>query len=83
MKFSIDILWLDKDKRIIHMEQNVPPCITEDCPSYTSLVPSKYVLELKQGSVGEHELKIFDRVEFILETGLDLVRALSRADEVR
>lgn len=68
MKFSIDILWLDKDKRIIHMEQNVPPCVTEECPSYAGLAPSKYVLELKQGSVEDYELEPFDRIDFILGT---------------
>lgn len=70
MKFSIDILWLDEDKRIIHIEQNVPPCESEDCPSYTGLIPAKYVLELKEGCVKEHRLELSDRIDFILDSDL-------------
>lgn len=66
MKIPIDILWLDNDKRIVHIEQNVPPCVTDDCPSYAGLTPSKYVLELKQGGVKAHALELFDRIGFIL-----------------
>ncbi|MCP2620252.1 DUF192 domain-containing protein [Candidatus Aminicenantes bacterium AC-334-K16] len=66
MKFSIDILWLDKNKRIIHLEENVPPCTTEPCPSYTPALPSRYVLELKAGSIKTHSLKLFQQVDFIL-----------------
>lgn len=67
MRFSLDILWLDKDKRIVHIERGVPPCKKPPCPSYTSEYPAKYVLELKAGSVDEHKLKMLDRLEFVLK----------------
>ncbi|MBD3415447.1 MAG: hypothetical protein GF421_13600 [Candidatus Aminicenantes bacterium] len=67
MKISIDILWLDKDKRIVHIEKNVPPCQTQDCPSYDPGVLSKYVLEIKAGLAEEYELKLYDKVDFILD----------------
>ncbi|MFO7981299.1 MAG: DUF192 domain-containing protein [Candidatus Aminicenantes bacterium] len=67
MKFSIDIIWLDRDKRIVHIEKNVPPCKTEDCPSYAPPVFSKYVLEIKQGYSEEYDLELYDRLEFILK----------------
>lgn len=66
MKFPLDILWLDKNKRIVHIEENVPPCTTEPCPSYTPSLPARYVLELKAGSVQSHSLKLFQKIEFIL-----------------
>lgn len=66
MKFSIDILWLDREKRIVHIEKNVPPCKKEPCPSYYSKTPSMYVLELRAGSVDENKLKLYDRLDFIL-----------------
>ena len=69
MRFSIDILWLDKDKRIVHVERNVPPCKELPCPSYASKYPAGYVLEIKAGSADEHKLKMFDRLEFVLEDG--------------
>jgi hypothetical protein len=66
MKFSIDILWLDRDKRIVHIERKLPPCKSVPCPSYAPLIPAMYVLELKAGSADENHLKLYDKLEFIL-----------------
>jgi uncharacterized membrane protein (UPF0127 family) len=66
MKFSIDMIWLDRDKRIVHIERKVPPCKSDPCPSYSPLIPALYVLELKAGSADENHLKLYDKLEFIL-----------------
>jgi len=66
MRFSIDILWLDREKRIVHLETKVPPCPNDPCPSYSSSHPALFVLELKAGSVDKHQLKLYDKIEFIL-----------------
>lgn len=67
MKLSIDILWLDKEKRIVHIEHNVPPCKKPPCASYSSKIPAMYVLEIKAGLADKNKLKLYDRLEFILE----------------
>ena len=67
MKIPLDILWLDREKRIVHIEKNVPPCKEDPCPSYSSRFPALYVLEIKAGSVEEHGLKMYDRIEFVLK----------------
>ena len=67
MKIPLDLLWLDREKRIVHIEQNVPPCKEDPCPSYSSRFPAMYVLEIKAGSVDEHGLKMYDRIEFVLK----------------
>ena len=67
MVISIDILWLNKEKRIVHMEERVPPCQEDPCPSYASKIPAMYVLELKAGSIQENSLKLFDRLNFVLQ----------------
>lgn len=72
MNFPIDILWLDRGKRIVHIEDNVPACKEMPCPSYSPQVPACYVLELKAGSVEENKLKLSDRLEFIISQGADL-----------
>ena len=66
MRISLDFIWLDAEKRIVHIEQNVPPCKQEPCPTYASKVPAMYFLELKAGSVEKRKLKILDRFDFIL-----------------
>ncbi len=66
MSFSIDILWLDKEKRIVHIEERVPPCQTRDCPSYAPDLPAMYVLELKAGMAECHDLKLQQRIDFVI-----------------
>lgn len=66
MQIPLDILWLDKDKRVVHIEKEVPACLTEDCPSYAPRVPALYVLELQSGSVDRCGIKMYDRIDFIL-----------------
>lgn len=66
MLIPLDLIWLDKEKRVVHVEHKVPPCAKEPCPTYASKVPALYVLELKAGSFKERGLKLFDRLDFVL-----------------
>ena len=67
MVMSIDILWLNRAKQIVHIEERVPPCKEDPCPSYAAGVPALYVLELKAGSVSEFGLKLSDKINFVLD----------------
>jgi uncharacterized protein len=67
MNFAIDILWLDKEKRIVHIEKRIPPCQTRDCPSYAPDLPAMYVLELKAGMADCHNLKKQQRIDFVIQ----------------
>lgn len=49
MKFPIDIIWLDSDKTVVHIEHNLQPCTPLDCPSYNPEEEAKYVLETVAG----------------------------------
>jgi uncharacterized membrane protein (UPF0127 family) len=60
----LDMLWLDQDRRIVHIARNVPPCTADPCPSYSPDRPGLYVLELAAGSADRLGLKLFDRLEF-------------------
>ncbi|MBM3297981.1 MAG: DUF192 domain-containing protein [Candidatus Aminicenantes bacterium] len=70
VRFSIDILWLDRDKRIVHIASRVPPCLKDPCPSYPSPLPALYVLEIECGGAEARRLKLHDRLEFILPKDL-------------
>lgn len=62
MYFSIDIVWLDKDKRVIHTEENISP---ETFPKvFKPASSSLYVIELNSGTVKEKNIKVGDLVEF-------------------
>jgi len=62
----LDMLWLDKERRIVHIARNVPPCKEDPCPSYSPERPGLYVLELATGAADRLGLKLFDRLEFVL-----------------
>lgn len=50
-KIPLDILWLDKNGTIIHIEANVPICtrVDDHCPRHYSYKQSWQVLELNAG----------------------------------
>jgi len=48
-KFPIDILWLNPQKMITHISENVPPCSADPCPTYGPERDSLYVLEVAAG----------------------------------
>jgi len=62
----LDMLWLGRDRRIIHIARNVPPCAAEPCPTYGPESPALFVLELKAGQADVLGLKLRDRLEFVL-----------------
>jgi uncharacterized membrane protein (UPF0127 family) len=60
MKYSIDIIWVDKKKTIVHIEKNVSPDSYPE--SFTTEVPSLYVIETAAGFVDKNEIKLGDTV---------------------
>lgn len=62
----LDILWLGRDRRIVHIAADVPPCTAEPCPNYGPEIPASFVLELKAGEARARGLKPGDRLEFVL-----------------
>jgi len=65
MKFPIDILWLDSNKKIVHIEDKLEPCLfLLPCPSYSPPTDSLYVLEVVSNFTNKHDIKIGDKVLF-------------------
>ncbi len=82
MKFNLDILFLDSERRIIHIAADVPPCKNPngwDCPSYgPGDKPGRYVVELAARTAETHGLKLGDTLEFIFPPGYKLPETLRR-----
>lgn len=58
MYIPIDIVWLDSNKKIVHIEKQLEPCkLFLACPVYNPQVNSLYVLELQAGFVDNHSIK--------------------------
>ena len=64
MHFPIDIIWLDENFSIVHIERELKPCtVAFYCPSYNPEKESLYVLETTAGFANNHNLKIGDRID--------------------
>lgn len=55
MRYSLDMLWLDDDQRVVHIEERLPPS------SYPATVesptPARYVVEVPSGFVAAHHIQ--------------------------
>jgi uncharacterized protein len=65
-RFPIDILWLDDDRRIVHVAASVPPCKAEPCPVYTPMRRASYVIELNAGQARGEKAVLGAQVRFDL-----------------
>ncbi len=63
MNFPLDIIWIDKDKKIVDIRKNVPVC-RDSCESLIPLVKARYVLEVNAGFVDKYQIKLGDEVNF-------------------
>jgi uncharacterized membrane protein (UPF0127 family) len=63
-RIPLDILWLNQDRIIIHMEENVPPCQEDPCRVYKPLQKALFVLELNAGSIAKEKIKLGAQLKF-------------------
>jgi|GEM_PF-2261295 len=45
MNFPLDMIWINRDKQVVHIATNIPPC-QRSCPTYAPENNSLYVLEV-------------------------------------
>jgi len=48
-RIPLDIMYFDRDLKMVSISADTPPCRVTRCPSYPSIAPAKYVLELNGG----------------------------------
>lgn len=65
-RVHLDIIFLDRNKQVINIHFNVPPCKHEPCKTYPSERPAQYVLELRGNRAKELNLKPGDTIFFNL-----------------
>ncbi|MEK7599273.1 MAG: DUF192 domain-containing protein [Patescibacteria group bacterium] len=62
MKFPIDIIWINKDKKIADIVRNAAP---ESYPEiFKPSQAAQYVLEVNAGFTEQHQIKIGETVDF-------------------
>ncbi len=65
-RMPLDIIWIDNQKRIVHIERNVPICTRHDdgCPNYQPNRDALYVLELAGGEADALHLERGTHLQF-------------------
>ncbi len=52
----LDMIWIDDQKRIVHVAHDAPPCKANPCPSIPPSAEARYVLEVAAGVAARHGL---------------------------
>ena len=63
-RIPLDMVWLNKDGRVVHIVNKAQPCVSEPCRIYGSREKSLYVLELASGIAEKWHLKTGDKLLF-------------------
>ncbi len=63
-RINLDMIWIDANKQIVHIEQNVKP---ESYPqTFGSNAPAQYILEISGGEAAKRGIKPGSHVQFTL-----------------
>ena len=64
LQFNLDIIWLDKNKEVVHIESNLSP---DTYPQlFTSPIPAQYILEVNEGLASKHGVSVGSVLDFDL-----------------
>jgi uncharacterized membrane protein (UPF0127 family) len=67
MKFPIDIIWLDSNRTVIHIEHNLQPCVSDlECPLHSPDKDALYILETVAGFSQKHNVETGTHMDFHL-----------------
>ena len=66
-RIPLDIMYFDKDLKMVSISANAKPCRVSRCPSYPSIAPAKFVLELNAGMASELGVGVGDRLTLDLD----------------
>lgn len=60
----LDIIWLDRKKRVVFISENVPPCKKNPCPVYSPHKKAKYVLEIRASVSKDVNIVVGEKAAF-------------------
>jgi uncharacterized membrane protein (UPF0127 family) len=65
-RFPIDIVWLDENKKVVHVAARVPPCTKDPCPVYDPMRRAAYVVEMNAGAARREKVVVGAPLGFTL-----------------
>src|SRR5690606_17268095 len=67
VEIPLDIVWMDSNRRVVEMHDNVPPCTNakaSECPTYGGNAEAMFVLELPAGYARKHGIRDGEVLQF-------------------
>jgi len=67
VRVPLDIIWMDRSRRIVEISANTPPCKSEkgsECPKYGGTKKALFVLELAGGMAARYRLDVGGEISF-------------------
>ena len=66
MRIPLDTIWMDSDRRIVAIGENLPPCKTQasQCPQYGGTENSAFEIQLAGGMARKYGLKVGDTIQW-------------------
>jgi uncharacterized protein len=65
-KFPIDIVWLDEQRKVVHVAEGVPPCKADPCPVYEPMQRAAYVVEMNAEQARQEKVALGATLDFTL-----------------
>jgi uncharacterized protein len=62
---SLDMIWLDKENRVVDITRKAQPCQEDPCPNFYPAAPALNVLEVQGGLSAAHGLAPGDVLTFV------------------
>ena len=63
VSLPLDIVWIDTNQKIVSINENVQPCLSDNCPTIRPTKKIQYVLEINGGLISDMNLKIGDQAK--------------------
>lgn len=64
VKFPLDLIWIDQEKKIVDLKLQQQPCLSNPCSAIKPKVKAQYVLELKGGMASKTGMTVGSQLEF-------------------
>lgn len=66
-RIPLDIFYFDENLKLVNVSEDTKPCRVQQCPSYPSAGPARYVLELNAGKAAELGTRAGDELTLMLD----------------
>ena len=70
-KIPLDLLWIDSNKKIVDLVENIPGCVGDPCLQYQPAYEASYALEVPAGSVKRLKLAKGMKLSFDLSAPME------------